>query len=64
MVLLAILIVTPSLLVLIITARCAINLDPECWNRPWPVLFRDWLAETIPVLVAIIMTGRQRGPPS
>jgi hypothetical protein len=62
MVLLAVLICTPSLLVLVITVRCAIFLDAECWNRPWPTIFRDWLAETIPVLVAIIMTGRQRPP--
>ena len=62
MVLLAVLVCTPSLLVMALTFRCLINLDPECWNRPWPVLFRDWLVEVVPVLVAIIMTGRQRPP--
>jgi hypothetical protein len=63
MVLLGVMICTPSLLVLAITFRCLINLDPACWDRPWPTLFRDWLIEIIPVLVAIIMSGRSRGPP-
>jgi hypothetical protein len=62
MALLAVLIITPSLLVLMVTLRCVISLDAECWNRPWPAIFRDWLGETIPVLVAIIMTGRNRPP--
>jgi hypothetical protein len=63
MMLLAVLIITPSILVLLITVRCTVWLEPACWDRPWPVLFRDWLAETIPVLVAIIMSGRSRPPP-
>ena len=63
MALLAVLIVTPSLIVLLITLRCTIWMDAECWDRPWPALFRDYLSETIPVLVAIIMTGRGRQPP-
>ena len=63
MLLLAVLIITPSILVVLITARCAIFLQPECWDRPWPSLFREWLAEVIPVLVAIIMSGRSRPPP-
>jgi hypothetical protein len=64
MLLLGVLIVTPSVLVLAITLRCVISWDVECWNKPWPTLFRDWLGETIPILVAIIMTGRTRPPPS
>jgi hypothetical protein len=62
MILLAVLVCTPALLTLVTTMRCAIALVPECWDRPWPTIFRDWLSETIPVLVAIIMTGR-RSPP-
>jgi hypothetical protein len=62
MLLLGVLIVTPSLIVLLITLRCTIWLDDTCWNRPWPTIFRDWLSETIPVLVAIIMSGRTRPP--
>jgi hypothetical protein len=63
MLLLGVLIVTPSLLVLMITVRCTIWLEPECLNRPWPTIFRDWLGEVVPILVAIIMTGRSRSPP-
>jgi hypothetical protein len=59
MVLLAVLIVTPALLVLMTTLRCVISPMPECWDRPWPTLFRDWLGETIPVLVAVIMSNRR-----
>jgi hypothetical protein len=62
MALLAVLIVTPSLLVLVITLRCSIWLEDACWDRPWPTIFRDWLSETIPVLVAIIMSQRSRPP--
>jgi hypothetical protein len=62
MVLLAVMVCTPCLLVLIITARCVVSLDPVCWDKPWPTLFRDWLLEVVPVLVAVIMTGRTRGP--
>jgi hypothetical protein len=64
MLLLGVLIVTPSVVVLAIVLRCTIWMDAECWNRPWPTIFRDWLGETIPILVAIIMTGRTRPPPS
>lgn len=63
MMLLGVLIVTPSILVLLTTLRCVINLVPECWDRPWTTIYRDWLSETIPVLVAIIMSGRSRDPP-
>jgi hypothetical protein len=59
MLLLAVLICTPALLVLITTLRCTVFFIPECIDRPWPALFRDWLGETIPVLVAIIMSGRR-----
>jgi hypothetical protein len=62
MYLLAVLICTPSLLVLMTTLRCAIVVIPECFNRPWVGIYRDWLSETVPVLVAIIMAGRL--PPS
>lgn len=60
MVLLAILVCTPCLLVLVITLRCSVSLDPVCWDKPWPIIFRDWLLEVVPVLVAIIMSGRPR----
>jgi hypothetical protein len=62
MLLLAVVIITPALLVLVITLRCAISLDQACWDRPWPTIFRDWLSEITPVLVAIIMSGRSRPP--
>ncbi|HEX3400336.1 MAG TPA: hypothetical protein VHT74_08425 [Acetobacteraceae bacterium] len=64
MLLLGVLIVTPSVVVLAIVLRCMIWMEAECWTRPWPTIFRDWLGETIPILVAIIMTGRTRPPPS
>jgi hypothetical protein len=63
MMLLAVLIVTPAILVLIITTRCTVWPVPECANRPWGEMFRDWLSETIPVLVAIIMAQRMGPPP-
>jgi hypothetical protein len=61
--LLAVLIVTPALLALITTLRCTIWFIPECSDRPWPQLLRDWLSETIPILVAIIMAQRMGPPP-
>lgn len=57
--LLTILIVTPSIMVLVTALRCAVWFIPDCINRPWVGIFRDWLSETIPVLVAIIMSRRQ-----
>jgi hypothetical protein len=62
MLLLALMIATPALLVLITTVRCAVAFIPECIDRPWPTLFRDWLGETIPVLVAIVMAYRLPPP--
>jgi hypothetical protein len=64
MALLAVVVITPALLVLMITLRCTITLDPACWDRPWPTIFREWLSEITPVLVAVIMSGRQRPPPT
>jgi hypothetical protein len=61
--LLAVLIITPAVMALMITVRCAIYFIPDCLNRPWPTLLREWLAETIPILVAIIMAGRLPPPP-
>jgi hypothetical protein len=58
--LLAVLVITPSLLALLITLRCTIFFVPECLDRPWVTILRDWLSETVPVLVAVIMTGRSR----
>jgi hypothetical protein len=58
MVLLAILVCTPALGATVIGIRCAIWFIPECLNRPWVPLFRDWLGETIPVLVALIVANR------
>ena len=62
MFLLAVLVLTPSVLALLVTLRCTFAYIPACDNRPWVTLFRDWLGETVPVLVAIIMTGRGRAP--
>ena len=62
MVLLAILIIVPSLVAGVTAIRCAIWIIPECLDRPWPMIFREFLAETIPVLVAIVM-GQPRQPP-
>jgi hypothetical protein len=62
MILLAVLIVVPSLAAGVTAIRCAIWTIPECLDRPWPMIFRDFLSETIPVLVAIVM-GQPRQPP-
>jgi hypothetical protein len=59
---LAVLICTPALLALLTTLRCTVWYIPECNDRPWPQLFRDWLSETIPVLVAVIMAYRMPPP--
>jgi hypothetical protein len=60
--LLAVLVITPVVLALLVVLRCTINYIPACDNRPWVPMFRDWLGETLPILVAIIMAGRF--PPS
>jgi hypothetical protein len=59
MLLLAVLIITPVVLALITTVRCAVWWIEACQDRPWPQLLRDWLGETIPVLIALIMSGRR-----
>jgi len=60
MLLLGVLIVTPSLIVLAMTLHCLVSLDNECWVTVTKGMFRDWLVEIVPVLVAIIMTGRNK----
>jgi hypothetical protein len=57
MILLAIVVVTPAALAMMTVLRCAVAFIPECIDRPWPALFRDWLGEIVPVLVAIVMRG-------
>lgn len=57
MLLLAALVLTPAIAMLLITVRCVVAFIPSCDNSR-AALFREWLAETVPVLVAIIMTGR------
>ena len=57
MLLLAVLVVSPVIMMVIVTVRCIVWFLPECIDPNRLATFRDWLAETIPVLVAIIMRG-------
>lgn len=61
MALLAVLVIPPSISALVMSVRCAIWLVPECLSRPWVGMFRDWLTDTIPVLVALIVARQGRG---
>jgi hypothetical protein len=61
MLLLAALIVTPCAAILIFSVRCSWNFTESFCTHNWG--FRDWLSETIPVLVAIIMRGAAPRPP-
>lgn len=62
MLLLAALIIGALAMSLIVTLRCTVWFIPACLERPWGEMIRDWLSETIPVLVALILTGRQPPP--
>jgi hypothetical protein len=55
--LLGALILTGCLISVIVTLRCTVWIIPECQTREWGTVIREWLADTIPVLVAIIMRG-------
>jgi|HubBroStandDraft_2_1064218.scaffolds.fasta_scaffold2229717_2 hypothetical protein len=63
MLLLAVLILTGCAISLIVTLRCTIWVTAECQNREWGTVIREWLGETMPVLVAIAMGWRQQPPP-
>jgi hypothetical protein len=55
MLLLAVLVCTPAVMMITINVRCVIWFRPECMDLNRLQNFREWLAETLPVLVAIIM---------
>jgi hypothetical protein len=57
MLLLAALILTGCLMSLIVTLRCTVWFIATCQERQWGLMIREWLTDTIPVLVAIIMRG-------
>jgi hypothetical protein len=61
MILLAVMILTPALIVLIISGRCVIWFRTDLCEHSWG--FMQFLADTIPVLVAIIMRGGMSRPP-
>jgi hypothetical protein len=63
MLLLVVVVLVPSIGALVLALRCAVFFIVECLNRPWVPLFRDWLSEIVPVLVAIIMRGGAPPPP-
>jgi hypothetical protein len=63
MLLLAVLILTGCAISLIVTVRCTVWAIPECQTREWGTTIREWLSETIPVLVAIAMGWRNQPPP-
>ena len=62
MLLLAALIIGALVMAMIVVVRCTVFFIPYCADRPWGEMIVLWLDTTIPVLVALIMTGRR--PPS
>jgi hypothetical protein len=66
MYLLGALVLCGVLVVLMTATHCMLLApdDPACHERQWGVQVREWLSETIPVLIAIIMRGgRPPQPP-
>jgi hypothetical protein len=61
--LLAVLVVTGCVISLVVAVRCVVWPNQYCADRNWGVVVRDWLNETIPVLVAIAMGWRNQPPP-
>ena len=55
MLLFAVLVLVPACETLMLTVRCMITMTAECLARPAP--FKEWLSDTLPVIVAIIMRG-------
>lgn len=56
MMLLGALICTAIVIALGIAVKCTIFWIPQCAERDWGRQIAQWLSETIPVLIAIIMT--------
>ena len=62
MVVLAILVVGTFVETLIVVLRCTVFFIPYCAEKEWGLSIRSWLAETLPVLIAIILGNRQPRP--
>jgi hypothetical protein len=61
---LVVLVMVPAVSLLFITVRCAIWYADWCTHSGLGPTFRDWLSETMPVVVAVIMMrGGPRAPP-
>lgn len=61
MILLGVLIIGPTIAMLIFTVRCAAYYNGTVCTHNWG--FREWLADTIPVLVAVLMRNSGTRPP-
>jgi hypothetical protein len=62
MLLIALVIVTGCAVSLLIAVRCIIWPDQYCVDKQWGQGIKEWIGETLAVLVAIAMG--YRGPPS
>jgi hypothetical protein len=60
MVVLAILVVGTFIETLIVVLRCTVFFIPYCAEKEWGLSIRQWLSETLPVLIAIILGNRPR----
>jgi len=60
MILLAVLIVGTFIETLIVTLRCTVWFIPYCAEKEWGMGIREWLAETLPILIALIVAGRRQ----
>jgi hypothetical protein len=60
MILLGVMIVTPAAIIVLFSIRCAWNFTADFCTHNWG--WAQFLSDTIPVLVAIIMRGGQRPP--
>ena len=57
MLLLAVLIISGAAVVLLVSVKCTL-ISPDskfCTERSWGQTIREWLTDTIPVLIALIM---------
>jgi hypothetical protein len=66
--LLALMIAVGLVVLLMVAARCTLFavVDPACTEKNWGAQIKDWMSETLPILVAIIMRGNRaatRPPP-
>jgi hypothetical protein len=61
MLLLAVMIIVPALIIAMFSVRCAWHFSADFCTHNWG--FTQFLSDTIPVLVAIIMRGAAPRPP-